>query len=93
MTEAQTEAESGRPILVVALEGPFDAEDAEALGATLGGLPEGALTLDFTRCDPVRDRGLALLAVRLASLGRAVRLRGLGSHQRRLLRYLGLEAA
>jgi len=92
MDTAQTDSAHGRPLLVVALEGPFDAEDAEALGATLGGLPEGAVTLDFTRCDPVRDRGLALLAVRLASFARPVRLRGLGSHQRRLLRYLGLEA-
>jgi hypothetical protein len=41
----------------------------------------------------VRDRGLSVLAELLARCERPAALRGLRSHQRRLLRYLGLEAA
>ncbi|MFM2153517.1 MAG: hypothetical protein RL199_1952 [Pseudomonadota bacterium] len=78
---------------VVVLEGLFDAAEARALSPAIQNLPDGELTLDFSRCVEVRDRGLALLAEQLASKGRPVALRGLRAHQRRLLRYFGLEAA
>ncbi len=78
---------------VVVLEGLFDAAEARALTPALHDLPLGDLTLDFSRCVDVRDRGIALLAEQLAAIGRPVALRGLRAHQRRLLRYLGLEAA
>jgi hypothetical protein len=78
---------------VFVLEGLFDAAEARALAPALQGDTEGDLTLDFSRCVDVRDRGLALLADHLAAQCRPVVLRGLRAHQRRLLRYLGLEAA
>jgi hypothetical protein len=78
---------------VVVLEAVFDAGEARALETVLDGLPEGALALDFSRCTDVRDRGLSVLAELLARRDRPAALRGLRSHQRRLLRYLGLEAA
>jgi hypothetical protein len=80
-------------LLLVVLEGTFDADEAKSLGPLLDELPDGRLTLDFSRCIDVRDRGLAVLAELLASRERPVSLRGLRTHQRRLLRYLGLEAA
>jgi hypothetical protein len=78
---------------VVVLEGLFDAAEARALTPAIHESPGGALTLDFSRCVDVRDRGLALLAEQLAADGRPVAWRGLRAHQRRMLRYLGLEEA
>lgn len=77
---------------VVRIEGTFDGTAATRLSAWLGELPEATpLVIDFTRVRELLDVGVAVVAPRLVAR-RALHLVGLGLHQERLLRYLGVDA-
>jgi hypothetical protein len=86
----QTEA---RPTgLTIHMEGVFDEPAARRVGELLAGAPMGStVAIDLSRVRAFHDHGLALLADALSrsSDGR-VAVRGLGRHQERLLRYLGV---
>ena len=77
--------------IVIRIDGTFDPQAALRLSGRLGEVPAGAeLILDFSRARELQDRGLAAMAGPLA--GRhPLHVLGLSQHQRRLLRYLGLD--
>ncbi|MGC3999639.1 MAG: STAS domain-containing protein [Anaeromyxobacter sp.] len=78
---------------VVRIDGTFDAPAAARLSAWLGELPEATpLVIDFTRVRQLLDVGVAVVAPRLVAR-RAIQLVGLGRHQERLFRYLGLDTS
>jgi anti-anti-sigma regulatory factor len=85
---------SARPTSAVAvqLEGAFDAAAAAIVRGRLAALPPDAeIVLDFGRVRDLSDLGLAALAHALAGRNPSrVRIRGLGRHHERLLRYLNL---
>lgn len=77
--------------LVIAIDGAFDAQAARRLTGWLHEVPLGApLVLDFTRARDLQDFGLAAVARDLAQRGNELVVRGLGRHQRRMLRYFGV---
>jgi anti-anti-sigma regulatory factor len=81
---------------VITMGGVFDSKSArrvaEALACVASG---GTLRVDLTRIEEFQDEGLGLLAqvLRASGLGVRVVIRGLGRHQRRLFRYLGVDLA
>ncbi len=77
--------------IVIRIDGTFDPQAALRLSGWLGEVPVGAeVTLDFSRARELQDLGLATVAGRLA--GQApLHVLGLSHHQRRLLRYLGVD--
>lgn len=77
--------------IVIRVDGTFDPQAALRLSGWLGEVPVGAeLTLDFSRARDLQDIGLAAMAGPLAGHG-PLHVRGLSYHQRRLLRYLGVD--
>ncbi len=80
--------------VVLRFEGTFDAAECWRLREALAGSsPAAAVTLDFTGVRVFHDFAVALLAKELADRRGAVAVRGLRQHQRRLLRYFGVDAA
>lgn len=76
--------------IVIRVDGTFDPQAALRLSGRLGEVPAGAtLVVDFSRARELQDLGLAMMAAPLA--GRPLHVLGLSQHQRRLLRYLGLD--
>jgi hypothetical protein len=71
----------------------FTVPDAEHLRDTLLALrPISRLDLDFTRVREFQDSAIAILASALNALPETeIVLRGLTMHQRRLLKYFGVE--
>jgi hypothetical protein len=79
---------------MIHLEGVFDERSAARLSELLSGAPEGArIALDLSRVRQFQGGGLALLAGALAARTEPLDVRGLGRHEARLLRYLGLAPA
>lgn len=79
--------------LVIRVEGTFDRQAATRLSGWLGEIPASApLVLDFSGVREVQDLGVAAMAGQLCGRG-AVEVVGLGRHQQRLLRYLGVTLA
>lgn len=77
--------------IVIRVDGTFDPQAALRLSGWLGEVPVGAeLTLDFSRARDLQDIGLAAMAGPLAGHG-PLHVLGLSYHQRRLLRYLGVD--
>jgi hypothetical protein len=75
---------------VIQMEGTFDLPAAERVALALQAAPAGQeVRLDLTRVREFHDFGVAVLARALQ--GRRVEVRGLRTHQVRLLRYLGVE--
>jgi anti-anti-sigma regulatory factor len=80
---------------VIVLDGPFDEATARRLEEALLHVRPGAgVRVDLSRVRELHDEALARLALALIRRAGAVRvaLVGLRRHQRRLLRYLGVEA-
>ncbi len=74
------------------LEGTFDAAEAwrvcEALGSFAAGTP---VVVDFRWVRDSHDFAIALLAQNLSQAVCSVSLAGLSQHQRRILRYFGVD--
>lgn len=77
--------------IVIRIDGTFDPQAALRLSGWLGEVPVGAeVILDFSGARELQDLGLAAVAGRLS--GHApLHVLGLSHHQRRLLRYLGVD--
>jgi len=78
------------------LDGLFDSQAAQRLGATLSCVKQGgAAVVDFTRVREFHDVGLAILARTIRESRQSMQLdvRGLRDQQRRLLGYFGVEFA
>jgi anti-anti-sigma regulatory factor len=85
-----TRAQGGE--VVVVLESELDGAGALRLRGVLVEAGEGErVVVDFRRLRHVSDVGLARLARELARTSVRVELRGLGLHQERMLRYLGVD--
>ncbi len=79
--------------IVIRVDGTFDPQAALRLSGWLGEVPDDAeVTLDFSRTRDLQDLGLAAMAGPLAAHG-PLHVMGLSYHQRRLLRYLGVNLA
>jgi anti-anti-sigma regulatory factor len=77
--------------LVIEADGTFDVRAAEQVAQALDGATAGLeVRIDLTQVRDFHDFGVALLARALAR--RRVAVRGLRTHQIRLLRYLGVDA-
>jgi hypothetical protein len=77
--------------LVVRFDGVFDMAAAENALKVLAQVPAGSeIYIDLTQVREFHDRGVALLAEGLANSSRRVAVRGLGTHQYRMLRYMGV---
>lgn len=78
----------GGDVLTLRLEGTFDGPAAVLLRQSLERLADAQVVLDFSQVRVLRDAAVHVLMRGLARP--AVRLKGLGRHQERLLRYLGV---
>ncbi|HTT71474.1 MAG TPA: STAS domain-containing protein [Anaeromyxobacteraceae bacterium] len=79
--------------LLVHLNGRFGPTEAHEVGELLGTALNGSrLTLDFTGVREFQDLAFGALAEAVMHCPATVALRGLAMHQRRMLRYLGVEA-
>jgi anti-anti-sigma regulatory factor len=84
-------AEPQSAATVFVLEGAFDAAEARRVQDAIGKLPRGASAiLDLRRATRVDDAAMAVLARTFSAAGPAMSVRGLGEHQRRILKYLGV---
>jgi anti-anti-sigma regulatory factor len=77
---------------IFALEGAFGAAEAQRLQDAIGKLPRGSKAIvDLRKVTRVEDAAIAVLARSFgAASGPTVSVRGLGEHQRRILKYLGV---
>lgn len=85
------EVRSGTGPLVIQADGTFDVPAAERVARELSAAEGLEVRVDLTRVRDFHDFGVAVLARALASR-RQVSVRGLRTHQIRLLRYLGIDA-
>jgi hypothetical protein len=86
-----TEAQAGRAPLVILADGTFDVPAAERVARELRDAADLEVRIDLTRVRDFHDFGVAVLARALAAR-RQVDVRGLRTHQIRLLKYLGIDA-
>lgn len=87
----ESEARVAGPVVIRA-DGTFDVPAAERVARELEEAAGLEVRVDLTRVRDFHDFGVAVLARALAGR-REVPVRGLRTHQIRLLRYLGIEAA
>jgi hypothetical protein len=73
---------------VVAVEGSFEAADADLLRSMASSLALGLVTFDFHRASHVSDVAISKLAHVLLEMPSHVAVVGHSAHQRRLLRYI-----
>jgi anti-anti-sigma regulatory factor len=74
------------------LEGQFGLAEAQAVHELLSQADRGTrLTIDFSKVGVFQDIAIGALANSVMKCPATVALRGLATHQRRLLRYLGVE--
>ncbi len=85
-----TEAGSGTSPLVILANGTFDVPAAERVAREIQDAPGLEVRVDLTQVRDFHDFGVAVLARALAK--RHVEVRGLRTHQIRLLKYLGIDA-
>jgi len=85
------ETRATRSPLVIEADGTFDVPAAERVARALQQAAGLEVRVDLTQVRDFHDFGLAVLARALASR-RQVKVRGLRTHQIRLLRYLGVDA-
>jgi hypothetical protein len=79
---------------VVAVEGSFDAADADQLGSIASALDAGgSVTLDFHEVRSASDMAIVRLARGILEAPGHVSMVGLSEHHHRLLNYVGLEPA
>jgi anti-anti-sigma regulatory factor len=87
-----TESHAVHAPLVIQMDGTFDVPAAERVAQALSDANDGLeVRIDLTRVRDFHDFGVAVLARALAA-HRGVNVRGLRTHQIRLLRYLGIDA-
>lgn len=85
---------SDADIVVLSLRGTFDAAEAWRVHDTLGQLPPQArVSLDFRQVRAFHDFAIALLARDLLARQGRVEASGLCQHQRRILKYFGVDEA
>ena len=89
--EAPTSTSQDR---VIRIDGVFDIDAARHVQAAIAeAMPGHRLDLDLTHVREFHDFPVAMLAESLSTASRVrVVVRGLTQHQRRLLRYLGVDA-
>jgi hypothetical protein len=76
---------------VVQVEATFDMAAAERVRQLVGTADDSAeLQVDLTRVRDFEDRAIAILGDALVGARGPVSVRGLGRHQVRMLRYLGV---
>ena len=85
----QTEACGAGPVVILA-DGTFDVPAAERVARELQHADGLEVRVDLTQVREFHDFGVAVLARALASR-RQVSVRGLRTHQIRLLKYLGID--
>ena len=86
--------ERGDDIVVLCLQGTFDAAEAWRVHDALGQFPpETRVSLDFREVRAFHDFAIALLARDLLTRHGRVEANGLCQHQRRLLKYFGVDEA
>jgi anti-anti-sigma regulatory factor len=73
--------------VLLRIAGDFDGAAALDVKKELDGLGSRPVVIDFAHVHSAQDLAIAVLA---RSISENVRLRGLGLHQERLLRYCGL---
>ncbi len=86
--------QDGSGTVVLAIEGAFDAARAWQLHDALAQLGPGArVSLDFREVRAFHDFAIALLARDILARRGRVQATGLCQHQRRILRYFGVDEA
>ncbi len=91
MAPIETEQLRRREVLL-RVKGIFGADAASELGELVADAPPDVhLTVDFGKVSAFVDFALAMVARDLVAARARVTLRGLGQHQRRLLRYFGVD--
>jgi len=89
----RTDRDAGDAV-VLGLEGTFDAAEAWRLHDTLVQLAPGTrVSLDFREVRAFHDFAIALLAQDLLAHRGRIQAAGLCQHQRRLLKYFGVDEA
>lgn len=78
--------------MIIEMNGTFDVPAAQFVAEQLQIAGERDVRIDLTHVREFHDFGVALLAKALAGRHR-VSVRGLRTHQVRLMRYLGIESA
>jgi hypothetical protein len=78
-------------VMIIELDGTFDKPAAQRLALALEEAGDRDVRVDLSRVKDFHDFGVADLGRALAGR-RRVSVRGLRTHQVRLLRYLGVEA-
>jgi anti-anti-sigma regulatory factor len=86
-----TEAHAGCGPLVILANGTFDVPAAERVARELQAAAGLEVRIDLTQVRDFHDFGVAVLARALVAR-RQVDVRGLRTHQIRLLKYLGIDA-
>ena len=80
--------------VVFEMQGVFDVPAAQRLAKALAQADAGdKVRIDLTQVREFHDYGVTVLAQALSAFGARIDVRGLGRHQRRLLRYFGVHAA
>ncbi len=78
--------------VVIRLEGVFDAAAAQRLSTAIETARSEEIRVDLTDVREFHDVDIAMLARALSGHEPHVAVSGLGHHQRRLLRYFGIDA-
>jgi len=77
--------------LVIRMDGAFDIDSVQVIQERVADLPGGAeVYVDLSRVREFHDRAVAMLADVLSATRARVSVRGLRTHQYRMLRYLGV---
>jgi hypothetical protein len=77
--------------LVIRMDGVFDIDSVQAIRSRIEDLPGDAeVYVDLSRVREFHDRAVALLADVIAAAAARISVRGLRTHQYRMLRYLGV---
>jgi hypothetical protein len=77
--------------MIIEVEGTFDVPAAQRLALALQASGDREVRIDMTRVGDFHDFGVTVLGKAMAG-HRHVSVRGLRTHQVRLLRYLGIDA-
>lgn len=87
-----TTEEASDGAVVMRVKGAFDAALAWQVGDMLAAAePDSHVILDFSKAGGFPDSAVAMLAQSMAKASGSVSLLGIGSHQRRILRYFGVD--
>jgi len=80
---------------LLSVQGEFGATEVRAMERILGSImPGGLITLDFSHAERLQEFAIGWMAPVLEAVkGSAVRVRGLGRHELRILAYMGAHLA